>query len=94
MNIRPQPTPRCGPAHRQLNPCVYVTETFAAMLALYNAGQFSCGYVGNTEMAKHHCRLCMFLLRRAGAGDSPSVLGDIERAIEVGQQSPIAPAGP
>ena len=31
--------------------CVYVAETFAAMLALYNAGQFSCDYVGNTGQA-------------------------------------------
>lgn len=59
--------------------CVYVTETFAAMLALHNAGQFSCDYVGNTEMAKHYGRLRMFLLRRAGDGKGPSVLGDIER---------------
>lgn len=59
--------------------CVYVTETFAAMLALYNAGQFSCDYVGNTEMAKHYGRLRMFLLRRAGDGKGPAVLGDIER---------------
>jgi class 3 adenylate cyclase len=59
--------------------CVYVTETFAAMLALYNAGQFSCDYVGNTEMAKHYGRLRMFLLRRADDGKGPAVLGDIER---------------
>ncbi len=59
--------------------CVYVTETFAAVLALYNAGQFSCDYVGNTEMAKHYGRLRMFLLRRAGDGEGPAVLGDIER---------------
>jgi class 3 adenylate cyclase len=59
--------------------CVYVTETFAAMLALHNAGQFSCDYVGNTEMAKHYGRLRMFLLRRAGDGKGPPVLGDIER---------------
>lgn len=60
--------------------CVYVTETFAAMLALYNADQFSCDYVGNTEMAKHYGRLRMFLLCRAGDGKGPAVLGDIERA--------------
>jgi class 3 adenylate cyclase/tetratricopeptide (TPR) repeat protein len=60
--------------------CVYVTETFAAMLALYNAGQFSCDYVGNTEMAKHYGRLRMFLLRRSGDSKGPAVLGDIERA--------------
>jgi class 3 adenylate cyclase/tetratricopeptide (TPR) repeat protein len=60
--------------------CVYVTETFAAMLALHNADQFSCDYVGNTEMAKHYGRLRMFLLRRAVDGKEPPVLGDIERA--------------
>jgi class 3 adenylate cyclase len=59
--------------------CVYVTETFAAMLALYNADQFSCDYVGNTEMAKHYGRLRMFLLRHADDGKGPAVLGDIER---------------
>ena len=32
--------------------CVYVTETFAAVLALHNADQFSCDYVGITDMAK------------------------------------------
>jgi class 3 adenylate cyclase len=60
--------------------CVYVTETFAAVLALHNAGQFSCDYVGNTEMAKHYGRLRMFLLRRVREGEGPAVLGDIERA--------------
>ena len=60
--------------------CVYVTETFAAILSLFNAGQFSCDYVGYTEMAKHYGRLRMFLLRRAGDGSGPAVLGDIERA--------------
>jgi class 3 adenylate cyclase len=61
--------------------CVYVTETFAAVLALHNAGQFSCDYVGNTEMAKHYGRLRMFLLRRVREGKGPSVLGDIEREV-------------
>jgi hypothetical protein len=60
--------------------CIYVTETFAAMLALHNADQFSCDYVGNTEMAKHYGRLRMFLLRRVRGGEGPAVLGDIERA--------------
>jgi adenylate cyclase len=60
--------------------CVYVTETFAAVLALHNADQFSCDYVGNTEMAKHYGRLRMFLLRRVRDGKGPAVLGDIERA--------------
>lgn len=60
--------------------CVYVTETFAAVLALNNAAQFSCDYVGSTEMAKHYGRLRMFLLRRAGDGTGPAVLTDIEQA--------------
>ncbi len=60
--------------------CVYVTETFAAVLALHNAGEFSCDYVGITQMAKHYGNLRMFLLRRAGDGKGPAVLGDIERA--------------
>jgi class 3 adenylate cyclase len=60
--------------------CVYVTETFAAVLALHNADQFSCDYVGITEMAKRYGRLRMFLLRRARDGTGPAVLGDIERA--------------
>jgi class 3 adenylate cyclase len=64
--------------------CVYVTETFAAVLALHNAREFSCDYVGITEMAKHYGNLRMFLLRRAGDGKGPAVLGDIERAARVG----------
>lgn len=59
--------------------CVYVTETFAAVLALHNAGQFSCDYVGNTELAKNYGRFRMFLLRRVREGRGPAVLGDIER---------------
>jgi histidine ammonia-lyase len=60
--------------------CVYVTETFAAVLALHNAAEFSCDYVGITDMAKRYGRLRMFLLRRARDGTGPAVLGDIERA--------------
>ena len=44
---------------------VYVTETMAAVLALYNSHDFICEYVGNTEAAKHYGALRMFLLRRA-----------------------------
>jgi hypothetical protein len=60
--------------------CVYVTETFAAVLALHCARQFSCDYVGYTKMAKKYGRLRMFLLRNAHDGEGPAVLGDIERA--------------
>jgi len=44
---------------------VYVTETMAAVLALHNARDFVCEYVGNTEAAKQYGTLRMFLLRRA-----------------------------
>ena len=60
--------------------CVYVTETFAALLALKCPAEFACDYVGYTEMAKHYGRFRMFLLRRASASSGPAVLGDIERA--------------
>ena len=45
--------------------CVYVTETMAAVLALYNADAFSCEYVGVTEAAKQYGRLGMFYLKRS-----------------------------
>ena len=44
--------------------CIYVTEPFAAVLALHNAGKFACDYVGITAMAKKHGETRMFLLRR------------------------------
>jgi class 3 adenylate cyclase len=47
--------------------CVYVTETMAAVLALHNADQFICQYVGMTEAAKHYGRMRMFLLGRRTA---------------------------
>jgi class 3 adenylate cyclase len=60
--------------------CVYVTETFAAALALRDPDGFACDYVGYTEMAKHYGRLRIFLLRRICGGEAgPAVLGDIER---------------
>jgi class 3 adenylate cyclase len=46
---------------------IYVTEPFAAVLALHNAAEFVCEYVGMTEAAKHSGTLPMFLLRRAVA---------------------------
>ena len=67
--------------------CVYVTETFAAVLALHNAGQFSCDYVGNTEMAKHYGRLRMFLLRRAARRQRPSRAGGYRARGGVGATS-------
>jgi class 3 adenylate cyclase len=59
--------------------CVYVTETFAAVLALEAGARFACDYVGVTELAKSYGPLRMFLLRRDRDGAGPSVLGDIER---------------
>lgn len=47
--------------------CVYVTETFAAVLALHNSEEFDCDYVGMTDMAKQYGQLRMFLLRRTSA---------------------------
>jgi class 3 adenylate cyclase len=44
--------------------CVYVTETFAAALALEHADRFSCEYVGMTETAKRYGTMRMFLLHR------------------------------
>lgn len=46
---------------------VYVTETMAAVLELYNADSYTCDYVGMTEAAKHYGPMRMFLLRRRGA---------------------------
>jgi hypothetical protein len=60
--------------------CVYVTETFAAVLALHNAAEFSCDYAGFTEMAKNFGPLRMFLLRRPRGAHGPATLRDIERA--------------
>jgi hypothetical protein len=59
--------------------CVYVTETFAAVLALSNADELACDYVGWTDMAKKYGRLRMFLLRRRGGALEPTVVSDIER---------------
>jgi class 3 adenylate cyclase len=43
---------------------VYVTETFAAVLALHNADAFVCNYVGMTSAAKDYGQMRMFLLAR------------------------------
>ena len=57
--------------------CVYVTETFAAVLALHNASEFTCDYVGHEQMAKDYGRLRMFLLRRFRGAKGPPVLTDV-----------------
>jgi len=48
--------------------CVYVTETFAAVLGLEHANEFACDYVGMTEAAKKYGSMRMFLLRRLAGG--------------------------
>ncbi len=45
--------------------CVYVTESFAAAIALPRRARFECEYVGVTEAAKKYGSMRMFLLRRA-----------------------------
>jgi class 3 adenylate cyclase len=44
--------------------CIYVTETMAAVLALHNADEFKCEYVGMTDAAKKYGAMRMFLLQR------------------------------
>ena len=41
----------------------------AAVLAIHNAGEFQCQYVGNMSAAKRYGKMRMFLLRRASEGD-------------------------
>jgi class 3 adenylate cyclase len=48
--------------------CVYFTETMAAVLAVNNAGQFTCQYVGMTEAAKNYGPMRMFLLEHSRVG--------------------------
>jgi hypothetical protein len=52
--------------------CIYVTETMAAVLALHNADEFTCDYVGMTRAAKRYGRMRMFLLRRRATPEPPS----------------------
>jgi class 3 adenylate cyclase len=51
--------------------CVYVTETLAAVLAIHNADEFECQYVGMTRAARRYGKMRMFLLRRANEADGP-----------------------
>ncbi|MBT5458434.1 MAG: adenylate/guanylate cyclase domain-containing protein, partial [Rhodospirillaceae bacterium] len=44
--------------------CVYVSEPFAAAIALDPTREFTCDYVGTTPMAKGYGDLPMYLLRR------------------------------
>jgi class 3 adenylate cyclase len=52
--------------------CVYVTETFAAALALEHSDRFACDYVGVTEAAKGYGSMRMFLLHPAGGSPGGS----------------------
>jgi len=47
--------------------CVYVTEPFAAMLALEDDAVFACDYVGNIPAAKGYGDLSMYLLRHTNS---------------------------
>jgi class 3 adenylate cyclase/tetratricopeptide (TPR) repeat protein len=47
--------------------CVYVTETFAAVLGFEHGNEFTCDYVGMTAAAKKYGSMRMFLLRRHGS---------------------------
>lgn len=59
--------------------CVYVTETFAAVLAIDSKHEFACDYVGQTQAAKSYGVMRMFLLRRTENSDATTVVLDFER---------------
>jgi class 3 adenylate cyclase len=48
---------------------IYVTEAFAAALALIRGAPFACDYLGEVDTAKSHGRLPLYALRAALAGD-------------------------
>jgi hypothetical protein len=50
---------------------VYVTEAFAAALALAGPRELTCDYVGHMAAAKGYGMLRMYRLRRSRAGDEP-----------------------
>ncbi|MES2859420.1 MAG: adenylate/guanylate cyclase domain-containing protein [Pseudomonadota bacterium] len=51
---------------------VYVTESFAALLALEDEAAFACEYVGVTKAAKQYGEMRMFLLHRRKKGPESS----------------------
>ena len=52
---------------------VYVTEQFAALIAMQQGDQIRCTYVGNVPLAKKYGALRMYsLLRLSGGDDDPS----------------------
>ncbi len=44
--------------------CVFITESFAALIALHNADQYRCEYVGMRALAKNYSTVPVFSLRR------------------------------
>lgn len=59
--------------------CVYVTETFAAVLAIGGNHTFACDYVGQTQAAKNYGTMRMFLLRRSQNSNITTVVFDFEQ---------------
>ena len=47
--------------------CVFITESFAAIIALHNADKYRCDYVGMRELAKNYSTVPVFSLRRVFA---------------------------
>lgn len=60
--------------------CVYVTETFAAVLAIGSKNEFACDYVGQTETAKNYGLMRMFLLRRTEDSNATTVILNFENS--------------
>ncbi len=61
--------------------CVYVTETFAAILSLHNGREFACDYVGVTKAHKDYGALRMFSLRRGHPYGIARVVANIEDGV-------------
>ncbi|MEQ9106880.1 MAG: hypothetical protein RLO04_05400 [Limnobacter sp.] len=58
---------------------MYVTETFAAVLAIGSNNEFACDYMGQTETAKNYGLMRMFLLRRTENSSATTAVLDFER---------------
>lgn len=61
---------------------VYVTESFAAMIALHAPFRFRCRYVGRVDLAKKYGAFPMYRLSASGrtpAGDADRAMRDVER---------------
>ena len=57
---------------------VYVTEAFAAILALHNDDEFACDYVGFTRAAKRYKAMRMFALRHREPGAAAKKIAGLE----------------